>query len=224
MEFIKKMFRNYWVLSVFCIVLGLAMIIEPGLITGAIGKTVGGLLIAYGAAQLVRYFVTAHEDPAAATGLVSGVLLAAAGIFIFIKPDFIPKVIAIFFGLFMMISGICNVQDAFSVRKLNPYMWKSSIIPASITTVIGILLLINPLLSWSWGLRLMGITLLISGVSNVVGCFNASRNLKKLRRAAAAGRSRQGGKGQPGTALSLRESMQQYSLKPYDDPDDYIDL
>ena len=37
MEYIKKVFRSYWILSIFCVVLGIALIIDPNFFTAAIG-------------------------------------------------------------------------------------------------------------------------------------------------------------------------------------------
>lgn len=180
MEYIKKMFRNYWVLSVFCVVLGIALIVNPHFFTNAIGYTVGGLLTAYGVAELIRYFVKTKESPMYATGLVLGVILCAAGIFIIVRPDFIPKIIAIIFGLYMLISGICNLQDALNLRRQGLENWRVSGIPAVITTIVGIVLVINPLFLTDAALIILGICLLISGFSNIIGCFTAGRNLKKL--------------------------------------------
>jgi len=180
MEYIKKMFRNYWVLSVFCVVLGIALIVNPHFFTNAIGYTVGGLLTAYGVVELIRYFVKTKESPMYATGLVLGVILCAAGIFIIVRPDFIPKIIAIIFGLYMLISGICNLQDALNLRRQGLENWRVSGIPAVITTVVGIVLVINPLFLTDAALIILGICLLVSGLSNIIGCFSAGRNLKKL--------------------------------------------
>lgn len=171
MEYIKKMFRNYWVLSVFCVVLGIALIVNPHFFTNAIGYTVGGLLTAYGVAELIRYFVKTKESPMYATGLVLGVILCAAGIFIIVRPDFIPKIIAIIFGLYMLISGICNLQDALNLRRQGLENWRVSGIPAVITTIVGIVLVINPLFLTDAALIILGICLLISGFSNIIGCF-----------------------------------------------------
>lgn len=180
MEYIKKMFRNYWVLSVFCVVLGIALIVNPHFFTNAIGYTVGGLLTAYGVVELIRYFVKTKESPMYATGLVLGVILCAAGIFIIVRPDFIPKIIAIIFGLYMLISGICNLQDALNLRRQGLENWRVSGIPAVITTVVGIVLVINPLFLTDAALIILGICLLVSGLSNIIGCFSAGRNMKKL--------------------------------------------
>lgn len=180
MEYIKKMFRNYWVLSVFCVVLGIALIVNPHFFTNAIGYTVGGLLTAYGAAELIRYFVKTKESPMYATGLVLGVILCAAGIFIIVRPDFIPKIIAVIFGLYMLISGICNLQDALNLRRQGLKNWTVSGIPAVITTIVGIVLVVNPLFLTDAALIILGVCLLVSGLSNIIGCFSAGRNLKKL--------------------------------------------
>lgn len=181
LEHIKKLFRNYWVLSVFCIVLGVALIAKPDFFTNAIGYVVGGMLAAYGVVELVRYFLKSREDPLYATGLVAGVVLCVSGIFIMAKPDFIPKIIALTFGLYMIISGIVNLQDSLNIKSAVEDKWKFSTISAIITILIGIALVVNPLLPTYAALTILGISLLISGISNITGCFSAGRVLKNIR-------------------------------------------
>lgn len=181
LDHIKKLFRNYWVLSVFCIVLGVALIAKPDFFTNAIGYVVGGLLAAYGAVELVRYFLKSREDPMYATGLVAGVVLCTAGVFIMAKPDFIPKIIALTFGLYMLISGIVNLQDSLNIKSATGDKWQFSTISAVITIVIGIALVVNPLLLTDAALTILGISLLVSGISNISGCFSAGRVLKNMR-------------------------------------------
>lgn len=177
---IKKLFRSYWVLSVFCIVLGIALIAKPDFFTNAIGYVVGGLLAAYGAVELVRYFIKSREDPMYATGLAAGIVLCAAGIFIIARPDFIPKIIALIFGLYMLISGIVNLQDSLNIRSSGRDRWQFSTVSAVITIVIGIVLVVNPLLLTDAALTILGISLLLSGISNIMGCFTAGRVMKDM--------------------------------------------
>lgn len=177
---IKKLFRSYWVLSVFCIVLGIALIAKPDFFTNAIGYVVGGLLAAYGAVELVRYFIKSREDPMYATGLAAGIVLCAAGIFIIARPDFIPKIIALIFGLYMLISGIVNLQDSLNIRSSGRDSWQFSTVSAVITIVIGIVLVVNPLLLTDAALTILGISLLLSGISNIMGCFTAGRVMKDM--------------------------------------------
>ena len=182
MDYIKKVFRSYWVLSVFCIVLGVALIIDPNFFTDAIGYVIGGLFTAFGAVELVKYFVLSKDNPDYSSGLVRGILLAAVGIFIIVRPDFIPKVIAIVCGLYMLISGIVNIQDSLNLRRAGVESWNVSCISAGVTTAVGILLLFDPLILGETAMIVLGIALLISGVTNIFGCFTAGSKLKKVKK------------------------------------------
>ena len=104
-------------MSIFCVVLGIALIIDPNFFTDAIGYVIGGLFTAFGAVELIRYFAMGKDDQSYSSSLVRGIILAAIGIFIIIRPDFIPKVIAVVCGLYMLISGIVNIQDSLNLRR-----------------------------------------------------------------------------------------------------------
>lgn len=182
MEYIKKVFRSYWILSIFCVVLGIALIIDPNFFTAAIGYVIGGLFTAFGAVELIRYFAMGRDDQSYSSSLVRGIILAAIGIFIIIRPDFIPKVIAVVCGLYMLISGIVNIQDSLNLRRAGVESWNVSCISAAVTTLVGILLLFDPLILGETAMIVLGIALLVSGVTNIFGCFTAGSKLKKVNK------------------------------------------
>ena len=177
METLKKAVRNYWVLSAFCVVMGAALIYKPGFFTRMVGLVVGGLMAVYGAVSLIRYFIRQKSDPDNATGLVSGIIFITAGVFIMVRPDFIPKVIALIFGCYMLISGVVNIQEALYVKGKGEPNWLRSFLPALLTSLVGILLLINPLLLADTTLRVLGACLLVAGVLNITGCFSIGRSV-----------------------------------------------
>lgn len=182
MEYIKKVFRNYWVLSVFCVVLGIALIINPQFFTNAIGYVVGGLFAGYGVIELIKYFAKANENPEYSTCLVRGIILCAIGVFIIIRPDFIPKVIAVTCGIYMIISGAVNIQDSINLKRAGIYNWKNYCIPAVITTILGIILVFNPLAPVEAAMIILGIALLASGILNIAGCFGLNGKIKRLNK------------------------------------------
>ena len=55
MKIVKSLFKNFWILSVFCIVLGIALILDPGFFSDTIGYIIAGLLVCYGAVMLIIY-------------------------------------------------------------------------------------------------------------------------------------------------------------------------
>ncbi|MDR3947277.1 MAG: DUF308 domain-containing protein, partial [Ruminococcus sp.] len=70
MEYIKKVFRSYWILSIFCVVLGIALIIDPHFFTAAIGFVIGGLFTAFGAVAVIKYFALVRDDQSYSSSLV----------------------------------------------------------------------------------------------------------------------------------------------------------
>ncbi|MBO4866820.1 MAG: DUF308 domain-containing protein [Ruminococcus sp.] len=176
MNKMKKILGNFTVLSLFCIVMGVALIIRPDLFTRVVGLIVGGVITAMGAVALMRYFIRTKTDPDNASGLVSGVILVLAGVFVMVRPDFIPKVIAFVFGAYMLISGITNLQGAFALKKNNSTRWTKALVIAGLTTLAGMMLVINPILLADVTARLMGVCLLISGMSNIGGTLLTGRN------------------------------------------------
>ena len=183
MDTLKKAMRNYWLLSAFCIVMGGALIWKPGIFTDIVGLVVGGLMAVYGAVTLVRYFLRAKKDPENATGLAAGIIFVTAGVFIMVRPDFIPKVIALIFGCYMLISGVVNIQESLYVKGRGEPKWLRSFLPALLTALTGILLLINPLLLTNVTLRVLGVCLLVSGIMNISGSFSIGRSIFKRSKA-----------------------------------------
>ena len=137
---------------------------------------------AFGAVELIRYFAMGRDDQSYSSSLVRGIILAAIGIFIIIRPDFIPKVIAVVCGLYMLISGIVNIQDSLNLRRAGVDSWNVSCISAAVTTLVGILLLFDPLILGETAMIVLGIALLVSGVTNIFGCFTAGSKLKKVNK------------------------------------------
>lgn len=180
MGYIKKLLRNYWILSVFCIIVGIALIVNPYFFTRAIGYVTGGLFAAAGAAELIKYFFKAKDNSEYSCCLVRGIILAAIGIFILVKPDFIPKVIAVSCGIYMLVSGIIRIQDSINIKRGGDDAWLVSFIPAVLTALLGFVLVFNPLAPVKAAMMILGIGLLISGVTNVVGSFTVGRKLNKL--------------------------------------------
>lgn len=178
-DYVKKAFRNYWLLSIFCVVVGIVLIINPGIFTAVLGYTIGGFLTLYGIIKLVMYFTKREEYP---TNLVSGIILDAAGIFIMVKPDFIPKVIALIFGIYMIISGVVSIQDSLNLKNSGDEQWKISGIPAIITTIVGIIMVFNPLAPVNVAVMILGIALLVSGITNIIGCCTANSKLRKFEK------------------------------------------
>ena len=162
-----------------CVILGLALLISPGFFTRAISYTIGGISLGIGVLSALRFFLAGDEKGEYTSTLFRGIVLCAMGIFLIVKPDFIFKIIAIAFGLYMLFSGIVSLSDALAIRK-GSGKWQMPCVMAAITILLGIVILCDPLFTVDSAVRIMGAALLISGVTNLSGCFVGGRQLKAL--------------------------------------------
>lgn len=187
MQTVKSIFKNFWILSIFCVVLGIALIADPGFFTDTIGYIIAGLLCCYGAVMLVIYFTKSSEGfSEQGSKLVGGLLLCAAGIFVFIQPDIIAKVVAIVSGMYMLINGIVNLQGTLKMRKAGYPDWKTTGVPAIITLAVGIMLVLNPMMSMSVAMTILGICLLVAGLINLIDCAVISHRLSKIAKSSSS--------------------------------------
>ncbi|WP_124100830.1 DUF308 domain-containing protein [Ruminococcus sp. Marseille-P6503] len=181
MKTMKKLFKNYLLLSVVCIALGAALIADPGFFTKAISYTIGGIAIAAGAISFIQFFVKGEEKDEYASLVFRGIVLAAIGLFLIIKPDFIFKVIAFGCGFYMLFSGIVSIADAFDVKRAGQD-WIFPMILASVTAALGLVILINPLAPVNAAITIMGIALIASGIANLISCFSVRSKAKGIEK------------------------------------------
>lgn len=182
MSTLKKIFANYLLLSAICVVLGAALVAKPDFFTRAISYTIGGLAIATGIEEIVRYIVKGEDRRDFVSCLFRGIVLCALGLFLVLNPDFIFKVIAISLGIYMLISGTLGLMNTKDISK-NADGWKVPLIFSAVTAIAGIVILFNPMLPTDIMFMVLGIMLIVSGVSNLVGSFSAGRKLKMIKRA-----------------------------------------
>ena len=183
---LSKLFRNYWILSVFCMVLGAALIADPHFFTKSISWVIGGLFAAYGIVFLIKYFINSAQENFGAD-LVKGVILIAIGVFIIVRWEFIPNVIAIFTGFYMLISSVISLQSNLRVKKAGIDGWQTGALFSALTLAAGCVLIFNPLMGVSFAMTVLGVALLVSGIANVISCFGASRRLNKIMKSGKSG-------------------------------------
>lgn len=179
MKQLRKMLNNYLVMSGFCALLGLAIIIRPALLTKALAYVVGGLLVGYGIVRIAVYMK--EHGPAGAFGIamIGDIILIIAGAFIMARPDFIPKVVALIFGAYMTLSGFLNLKNAFALKRSGYGSWAATAVIGAIILLAGLALLGNPLMLANTAAKVLGIALLVSGVMNILGTAGSTRALKK---------------------------------------------
>ena len=179
---LRKMFKNYLVVCILSIALGIALVIEPTFLTKLVSYILGGVSLGFGIYNIVMYFLGEHEGMVFL--MIKGLILAVIGIFLFIRPDFIPRMISTAFGIYMLVNGVIGLTNATEIKRFGDSEWQFPMISAAVTFVLGFIILINPMLPVKAAMIVLGICLIISGASNLFSCFTSRSKLREIEKQA----------------------------------------
>lgn len=176
MEILKKIYNCFIIISIIEILVGILFFLKPALVQGTISYIVGSLLIVFGLIVLITFFV---DSPLYSTAF-KAVILICAGLFILIKPGFIFSVMAVIFGLYLVVDGIAGIRGASMMKsREDSSLWVLSLVIAILTIVLGLIVLAYPLASSLISMKIFGILLIISGVLNIYNGGITKRYFKK---------------------------------------------
>ena len=150
------------------VILGLVLLIAPGVAVSLVFNGVGAICIAIGAFNLIRYFALEVKASILSNALAAGILLIIGGLAIILFKDGLMSIIPVFFGVAILIAGVGKLQGALNLRRMNAGRWYVELIFAAISTIFGALILLNPFSTALLLMRVIGGALLIEGISSLI--------------------------------------------------------
>lgn len=185
MKGLKKIFGNYLLLSAICIILGAALIASPESLVKVISYTIGGISLAVAALEIARFLLSKNSsdedsDSPGVFLLVRGLVLAAIGIFLIVKPDFLAQVFSFAFGLYMLVSGGVSLYESLRIKKQVNDGWQMTCALSLITVIGGIVIIVTPMLLTDIMITMLGILLVVTGVSNLIGTVVGKSKIEGL--------------------------------------------
>ena len=173
----KSMLKNYSLGALACIVLGVALVIRPHIITDVLNTALGVILIAWAIFGIMGYIfsrVRGGEERSIFT-LFSEVILLIAGIVVLSNKSLLETVVMIALGLYLMCSGFTKLGTSLSVKRAGADGWQLPMITAVVTLALGIFVLISPTVIAGGFMRVIGVILALAGAVSFVSGFSASR-------------------------------------------------
>lgn len=178
MSEIKKFFTKLkWeklVTAIVAIVLGIVFVANPEGAGSVVCKVAGVAMLVLSAALLIRYFSSARLFP---ENLIFSAVLLLLGIFFIAKWSVVLTVIGLFFGIFLVIDGAGKLRDGFDAFKEKSQGWWIWFLLAVLTIVLGILVMFGESV-----MLLLGVSLIIDGVSDIVTTLWLSAGVRKVKK------------------------------------------
>ena len=160
--------------------LGLVLLIWPAPSTRLL-CTALGLVLLLCAAVDVSIFALHRKDGTLYAGahLIVGVILAALGIWLLMRPTLITVIIPRIMGALICVHGVSDFGDAITLRKNGSSHWAAAVGLGILTLVLGLVLVVSPFAAFTTVVRVIGGFLMCDGITDLWITRQVSRSVKQ---------------------------------------------
>lgn len=166
-DFLKSLKANYTISAVLCVLLGLVLVIWPGVTSQIICMLLGGVLLAYGILQIAIYLFNRERTIVLQGMMLLGIVFAVIGLWILLKPEMIIMAVPVIVGVLIVIHGLHNVVQALALKKDGYENWWLACLLGGLTVIFGGVLIFNPFKAIELVVRIIGVFLIYDGVSDI---------------------------------------------------------
>lgn len=162
----RKIKGGWIATSLLCIVFGLILAIWPGVVAGTANYILGSIILVVGIIYLACSLWAKEKNIVTGFGVVFSVILMAIGIFMLLKPEVVFAIFPMIIGGIILIHGIMDLRQSIGLAVSKYDYWWVALIIAIVTIGLGVLLLFNPFSAVELAFRIIGIILIVDGVSD----------------------------------------------------------
>lgn len=186
MEQVREVKKSFCVLSAAYIVLGIALLVWPDISVRTFCYVFGVGMIIFGCAHLIIYFTKDRMQSVMQMDMVSGIVGVATGAYILLKMEYMLEIIPFALGIVALLGAVIKLQHALDLRRLGATKWYILLVFAAALLAFGGILVANPFEGLEIIVVLIGVSLIVDGVGNLLGIFWLGRLVKQIGKAAGA--------------------------------------
>lgn len=181
-EFFHNMKISFVLASVLYIILGLILLIWPGVSATVFCYAFGGVLLAYGLVTVLSFFLRDSRQGVFAFELFLGIVAAALGLLFLLRPMIVASVLPVILGLFIVVDGLVNLKRAMELRRMLYLRWSIPLVLSLVSVLLGLLILFRPFLAAEALVMVIGAVLIYEGLSDLWTIFRVSKWTKEYRK------------------------------------------
>ncbi|MCI6935805.1 MAG: DUF308 domain-containing protein [Clostridiales bacterium] len=172
---------GYILISLMLCVLGVVLIVCPGVSAGLLCKISGVIMVLFGAIKIIGYFSKDLYRLAFQYDLASGILIMAIGVIMIARTNVMVSIICIIFGIYVLADALLKVQIAIDAKAFGISKWWLILAVAILTGVAGFLLVLRPSESAQILMVLLGLSLISEGLLNLITILTAVKIIRRQR-------------------------------------------
>ncbi len=153
------------------IAVGLVCLILPDQMLMTLGKILGWSGIAAGVLYIIAYLVRDARENYFRNDFLHGMIAITGGVVILRNLDIIIGLIPVLFGALVAVSGGMKLQTAIDLKRMKMGNWVAELVLALVVLIFGIVLVANPFKAMTTLLKLIGVGLIIGGVTDLISAL-----------------------------------------------------
>ena len=219
-EKINNILKGEIISSVFYVLLGLCLILIPTQTVDVICKVVFGLIL-IGVGIYHIYLYIRGKVSATIMDLLSGVVVFVLGVFLFMTPSIVIKLLPWMLGAFVLVDSLWKFKGAFLLKKGGQKSWSALLIGSLIFIALGIVILFGRFPKIMTLLIFSGWVLVCDGVVDIILFIVMKLGLRKIaKKATAENGDPEGESGDstaPGETFSRKENEPQDAAETHEE-------
>lgn len=178
----KEVRNEFILINVGTILLGLFLVLFPGLSTDIICVAAGIFLGIWGLFKIIDYFKLRRNHIFGSFSMVQGCALLGFGIYILIFPQGLAALILTFLSLALLVTAVLKLQYAFDMLYVESATWWTQLVAAIIIAICGIIGLVNPFEASNMVMIFIGISFIVSGIWDLVTLIRFNNILSGVKK------------------------------------------
>ena len=180
-ELFRKTISSIILSSIAAFIIGLILVVAPGLTLHTIGIIVGIYIIIHGVVLITLNFAeSSYCTPF--YGIMSGILSIILGIALVVMPGILSTIFAIALGIWIILSSIDIISIAIAAKE-GISNWLLLLIFGIIDLIAGVLILFNPFASSISLAIISGIVIMVHSAVTIIDMIIIKKNVKEVVKA-----------------------------------------
>ena len=163
----NKLSGSRKIYAVGSLILGVLLLLWPDSALRLAAYVAGVVVMAGGVVSVFAHFRRRRGAPASGVNLIIALIVTGVGAWIFLNPRDFASIIPTALGYLIMLSGIVNLLETFTLSRAHYNKWWVSLLVSIVTIFMGMLLVNHAFGIVSSMVRLGGVFLIFNGVSDL---------------------------------------------------------
>lgn len=157
--------------------MGIVLLAKPDETLYAVSMICGITVIALGIGAAISYFAKDKNILL----IILAVIAIVTGIIICVRYRSIVSILLFLFGLFILVSGIIDIITSIDAKKNGLGDWIVSFLLSVAAVILGLLIVVNPFDSSLAVIRLLGVSLIVYAVLDLIAFIQVKRVAKAVK-------------------------------------------